>query len=353
MVLSGRVCRDSSPGTLSDLRSASVNNTRLASVAVLHKIHTFIRHCSSPLFHDIGLFVEQLQQAVADQEKKIIERQQVLRQQQRLEAARAGEDVSMTDGKLGGKHKAGGGDLNDSPPKRPRSSSPDSHGRHLSSFSPDIAPENLMEIPSLDLTHPQDSTQPQSESAEPASRAPQEASTGVDHLVIAGSVQQLPAELPHDSAAVNAESHVDQVKPSTANKASSKSGSEAATAAAAEAGGDAAGEGASPTGGIMDLEDGVQHPLGGPKPDKPKSKRKRHIYNKEAVRVRLIDVFVCTCYLVPVVALVGGAVFHTLVPHIQCHCISGVIFSFLFFSCSGCSEWHFYHGCTFTMEATL
>ncbi|KAL0046074.1 hypothetical protein WJX82_001682 [Trebouxia sp. C0006] len=118
--------RDSSPGTLSDLRSASVNNTRLASVAVLHKIHTFIRHCSSPLFHDIGLFVEQLQQAVADQEKKIIEQQQVLRQQQRLEAARAG--------------------------------------------------------------------------------------------------------------------------------------------------------------GIMDLEDGVQHPLGGPKPDKPKSKRKRHIYNKEAVR---------------------------------------------------------------------
>ncbi|DBA77940.1 TPA: Dicer-like protein 1 [Trebouxia sp. C0005] len=34
----------------------------------------------------------------------------------------------------------------------------------------------------------------------------------------------------------------------------------------------------------MDLEDGVQHPLGGPKPDKPKTKRKRHIYNKEAVR---------------------------------------------------------------------
>ena len=28
----------------------------------------------------------------------------------------------------------------------------------------------------------------------------------------------------------------------------------------------------------------------------------------------------------------GGAVFHTLVPHIQRHCISGVVFSFLFFS---------------------
>ncbi len=285
------MCRDSSPGTLSDLRSASVNNTRLASVAVLHKIHTFIRHCSSPLFHDIGLFVEQLQQAVADQEKKIIEQQQVLRQQQRLEAARAGEDVSMIDDKLDGKHKAGGEDLNDSPPKRYRSSSPDSHGRHLSSSSPDIAPKTQMEIPSLDLTHPQYSTQPQSEAAEPATRARQESSTGIDHLVVAGSAQQLPAELPNDSAAVNADSRLDQVKPSTADKASAKSGSEAATVAAAEAGGDAAGEGANPTGGIMDLEDGVQHPLGGPKPDKPKSKRKRHIYNKEAVRVRLIDLF--------------------------------------------------------------
>ncbi len=102
---------------------------------------------------------------MADQEKKIIEQQQVLRQQQRLEAARAGEDVSMTDGRLGGKHKAGGQDLNDLPPKRPRSSSPDFHARHLSSSFPDIAPERQMEIPSLDLTHPQDSTQPQSESA--------------------------------------------------------------------------------------------------------------------------------------------------------------------------------------------
>jgi hypothetical protein len=300
MVLSDCVCRDSNPGTLSDLRSASVNNTRLASVAVLHKIHTFIRHCSSPLFHDIGLFVEQLQQAVADQEKKIIEQQEVLRQQQRLEAARAGEDVSMTDGWLGGKHKAGGEDLNDSPPKRPRSSSPDSHGRHLSSSSPDTAPERQMETSSQDLTHPQDSTQPQSESAKPASQAPQEASTGVDHLVFAGSAQQLPAELPNDTAAVDADSHVNQDNPSTADKASAKPDSAPATAAAAEAGGDAAGDGANPTGGIMDLEDGVQHPLGGPKPDKPKSKRKRHIYNKEAVRVRLVDLFSvhmqpCTC----------------------------------------------------------
>ena len=298
MLLSECVCRDSSPGTLSDLRSASVNNTRLASVAVLHKIHTFIRHCSSPLFHDIGLFVEQLQQAVTDQEKKIIEQQEVLRQQQRLEAARAGEDVSMTDGRLGGKHKAGGDDLEGLAPKRLRSSSPDSHGRHLSSSSPDIAPENQMDIPSLDLTRLHDSTQPQSESAKPASQAPQESTTGVHHLVFAGSAQQLPAELPNHTAAVNIDSHVN---PSTADKASTKPDSEAA--AAAEAGGDAAGEGANPTGGIMDLEDGVQHPLGGPKPDKPKSKRKRHIYNKEAVRVCLVDLFMCTCKPVSLVVL--------------------------------------------------
>ena len=285
------MCRDSSPGTLSDLRSASVNNTRLASVAVLHKIHTFIRHCSSPLFHDIGLFVEQLQQAVADQEKSIIEQQQVLRQQQRLEAARAGGDVSMTDGRLGSKHKAGGEDLNDSPSKRPRSSSPDAHARHLSSSSPDIAPERHMDIPSLDLTHPQDSTQPQSESAKPASLAPQEASTGVDHLEIAGSAQQLPAELPHDTAAVDADLHVNCVNSGTADNANAKLDSAAASAAAAEAGVDAAAESANPTGVIMDLETGVQHPLGGPKPDKPKSKRKKYIYNKEAVRVCFADLF--------------------------------------------------------------
>lgn len=82
-------CRDSTPGTLSDLRSASVNNTRLASIAVLGKVHTYVRHCSSPLFHDIGAFVEQLQQAVSDQEKKIIEQQKELRRRQREAEARA------------------------------------------------------------------------------------------------------------------------------------------------------------------------------------------------------------------------------------------------------------------------
>ena len=74
---------------MSDLRSASVNNTRLASIAVLSRIHTYVRHCSSPLFHDIGAFVEQLQQAVSYQEKKIIEQQKELRRKRAQAAAAA------------------------------------------------------------------------------------------------------------------------------------------------------------------------------------------------------------------------------------------------------------------------
>ena len=139
--------------------------------------------------------------------------------------------------------------------------------------------------------------------------------------MIAGSAQQLPAELPHDTAAVNADSRVDQVNPSTTDKANAKLDSAAATAAAAEAGG----EGANPMGGIMALEDGVQHPLGGPKPDKPKSKRKRDIYNKEAVRVRLLDLFKCTCN--------------------TCACTRIRILA--------AQMWQLYHGCTFTMDAVV
>ena len=58
-------CRGSPPGQLSDLRSASVNNTRLATVAVLHKLHTFVRHHSPLLFADISTFVAEVQSAVA------------------------------------------------------------------------------------------------------------------------------------------------------------------------------------------------------------------------------------------------------------------------------------------------
>ena len=58
-------CRGSPPGQLSDLRSASVNNTRLATVAVLHKLHTFVRHHSPLLFADISTFVAEVQAAVA------------------------------------------------------------------------------------------------------------------------------------------------------------------------------------------------------------------------------------------------------------------------------------------------
>ena len=57
--------RGSLPGQLSDLRAASVNNTRLATVAVLHKLHTFVRHHSPLLFADISTFVAEVQAAVA------------------------------------------------------------------------------------------------------------------------------------------------------------------------------------------------------------------------------------------------------------------------------------------------
>ncbi len=114
--------------------------------------------------------------------------------------------------------------------------------------------------------------------------------------MIAGSAQQLPAELPNHTAAVDADSQLNYANPSTADKARAKLDS--------EAGDDAAGDGAKPTGGIMELEDGVQHPLGGPKPDKPKSKPKRHIYNKEAVRVSFVDLLLCTFNRAPVLILV-------------------------------------------------
>ncbi len=140
--------------------------------------------------------------------------------------------------------------------------------------------------------------------------------------MLSGSAQQLPAELPNDTACVDANSHLDQVNPSTADKASAKSESEAAAAAAAEAGSDAAGDGSNPTGGIMDMEDGVQHPLGAFKPGKPKSKRKRHIYNKEAVRVRLNDLFLCRRNLVLVLVLAA-------------------------------QMWQLYLDCTSTMEAVI
>lgn len=261
-------CRDSSPGTLSDLRSASVNNTRLASVAVLHKMHTFIRHCSSPLFHDIGLFVEQLQQAVADQEKNIIEQQKVLRQQQRLAAARAaaeGKHAAVTHGRVNGKQKAGEEDLNNMLAKRQRSSSPDSQSMHRSSSSPGITPEASPERPMF-------------------AQAPAPACNSTE-LPQPVPTQPISALEP-DQTCEKASAAENQSAPSISTLQVSKQPEDGTTAVAEiEAAAEAAAEGDVAAAVAMDLENGVAHPLGGPKLDRPKSKRKKYIYNKEPAKV--------------------------------------------------------------------
>jgi endoribonuclease Dicer len=55
------------PGLLTKLRSASVNNERYARVAVKHKLHIYLRHGSGLLFNQIGEFVRALDIAGDDQ----------------------------------------------------------------------------------------------------------------------------------------------------------------------------------------------------------------------------------------------------------------------------------------------
>lgn len=50
------VHRGCGPGKLHDLRSATVNNTRLACCAALHGLPPFLRHFSGPLMHDMAAF---------------------------------------------------------------------------------------------------------------------------------------------------------------------------------------------------------------------------------------------------------------------------------------------------------
>ena len=56
-------CRDVEPGKLHDLRSASVNNTRLAIVTAWHNLHPFLRYFSPQLFGEISSFVDSVKQA--------------------------------------------------------------------------------------------------------------------------------------------------------------------------------------------------------------------------------------------------------------------------------------------------
>ena len=51
-------CRSISPGMVSDIREAAVNNTRLACVAAAHRCHHALRHASDALLKDIGKFVK-------------------------------------------------------------------------------------------------------------------------------------------------------------------------------------------------------------------------------------------------------------------------------------------------------
>lgn len=57
------LCRDIEPGKLHDLRSASVNNTRLAIITAWHRLHPFLRYFSTRLFGEIAQFVGSVKDA--------------------------------------------------------------------------------------------------------------------------------------------------------------------------------------------------------------------------------------------------------------------------------------------------
>ncbi len=57
-----------SPGRLTALRSASVNNERFARVAVKHKFHSYLRHGSGFLLSQIQEFVKAVE-AAGDKQK--------------------------------------------------------------------------------------------------------------------------------------------------------------------------------------------------------------------------------------------------------------------------------------------
>lgn len=57
----------STPGLLTSLRSASVNNERFARVAIKNKFHCYLRHGSGLLLHQIEKFAESFEAADDDQ----------------------------------------------------------------------------------------------------------------------------------------------------------------------------------------------------------------------------------------------------------------------------------------------
>ncbi|KAK9856145.1 hypothetical protein WJX84_010015 [Apatococcus fuscideae] len=58
------------PGRIHDLRSASVNNGRLACIVVTHDLHCYLRQCSVPLFNHISEFVTSFRSAIDDHQRK-------------------------------------------------------------------------------------------------------------------------------------------------------------------------------------------------------------------------------------------------------------------------------------------
>jgi hypothetical protein len=52
--------RDLVPGQLHDLRSASLNNNRLACIAGRHGLQRFLLHCSQSLFAEVSHFTNSL-----------------------------------------------------------------------------------------------------------------------------------------------------------------------------------------------------------------------------------------------------------------------------------------------------
>lgn len=53
------------PGRMHDLRSASVNNERLAACAAVHRLHAPLRHFSQQLLADVTAFLDGLRSAAA------------------------------------------------------------------------------------------------------------------------------------------------------------------------------------------------------------------------------------------------------------------------------------------------
>ena len=56
-----------------DLRSASVNNTRMSCAAAAHRLHTFLRYMSAQLFGDIVRFMGGLSAAVRRNKEAMLE----------------------------------------------------------------------------------------------------------------------------------------------------------------------------------------------------------------------------------------------------------------------------------------